>query len=332
MKIIDEGILSSGQQIDVKLENNTGYSNTTKRYIGLHADYKFNDDFLLSATVLNLSENAQTIKINMGDEPISNTIWGVNGSYKTESQLLTTILDKLPLIETKEKSNFTLTGEFAQFIPGHSKSLNVDAEGTAYIDDFENSQSPIDLRNSMSWYLASTPQGLLNNDIRYGFNRALMSWYFINSDFQRNTAYAPSHISDEDREEPYVREISINEIFPDKDIPNGQPLRLRTFDLAFYPEERGPYNFDVEGGDYSNGISEDGKLLAPETRWGGVVRKLDNNDFEVANIEFLEFWMMDPFIENPSDPGGDFYINLGSVFRTYSRKFWRAIRCLFKSK
>lgn len=320
VKIIDEGILSSGQQIDVKLENNSGYSNTTKRYIGLHADYKFNDDFLLSATVLNLSENAQTIKINMGDEPISNTIWGINGSYKTESQLLTTILDKLPLIETKEKSNFTLTGEFAKFIPGHSKSLNVDAEGTAYIDDFENSQSPIDLRNSMSWFLASTPQdptlfpeGLLDNDIRYGFNRALMSWYFINSDFQRNTAYAPSHISDEDREEPYVREISINEIFPDKDIPNGQPLRLRTFDLAFYPEERGPYNFDVEGGDYSNGISEDGTLLAPETRWGGVVRKLDNNDFEVANIEFLEFWMMDPFIENPSDPGGDFYINLGSV-------------------
>ena len=108
--------------------------------------------------------------------------------------------------------------------------------------------------------------------------------YFINSDFQRNTAYAPSHISDEDREEPYVREISINEIFPDKDIPNGQPLRLRTFDLAFYPEERGPYNFDVEGGDYSNGISEDGKLLAPETRWGGFVRKLDNNDFQRALI------------------------------------------------
>ena len=320
VKIIDEGILSSGQQIDVKLENNSGYSSTTKRYLGLHADYKFNEDFLLSATLLNLSENSQTVKVNMGDEPISNTIWGINGSYKTESQLLTTLLDKLPLIETKEKSNITLTGEFAQFIPGHSKALSVDEEGTAYIDDFENSQSPIDLRNSTAWNLASTPQdpalfpeGLLSNDIRYGYNRALLSWYFINSDFQRETAYAPSHLTDEDREDPYVREISINEIFPDKDIPNGQPLRLRTFDLAFYPEERGPYNYDVEGGDYSNGIGEDGNLLAPETRWGGVVRKIDNNDFETANIEFLEFWLMDPFIENPSDPGGDFYINLGNV-------------------
>ncbi len=320
VKIIDEGILSSGQQIDVNLESNSGYSNTTKRYLGLHADYKFNDDLLLSATLLNLSESSQTTKINMGDEPISNTIWGFNGSYKTESQFLTTLIDKLPLIETKEKSNFTISGEFAQFIPGHSKTLNVDAEGTAYIDDFENSQSPIDLRNSSAWNLASTPQdpnlfpeALLNNDIRYGYNRALISWYFINSDFQRETVVAPSHLSDEDREAPYVREISINEIFPDKDIPNGQPLRLRTFDLAFYPEERGPYNYDVEGGEYSSGLDEDGALLAPESRWAGVVRQIDNNDFETANIEFLEFWMMDPFIENPLDAGGDFYINLGNV-------------------
>lgn len=320
VKIIDEGILSSGQQIDVKLENNSGYQWMTKRYLGLHADYKFNDDLIFGATLLNLSENSQDLKVNMGDEPISNTIWGVNGSYKTESQLLTTILDKLPLIETKEKSNFTLTGEFAQFIPGHSKALNVDAEGTAYIDDFENSQSPIDLRNAATWNLASTPndpnlfpESALTNDIRYGYNRALLSWYFINPDFQRESVYAPSHITDEDREAPYVREISINEIFPDKDIPNGQPMRLRTFDLAFYPNERGPYNFDVEGSDYSNGMDEDGFLLAPETRWGGIVRQIDNNDFETANIEFLEFWLMDPFLENPLATGGDFYINLGNV-------------------
>lgn len=320
VKIIDEGILSSGQQIDVKLENNSGFSQTTKRYLGLHADYKINDDFIIGGTLLNLSENSQTIKINMGDEPISNTIWGINGAYKKESQLITKIIDKLPLIETKEKSNITLTGEFAQFIPGHPKAINVDATGTAYIDDFENSQSPIDLRTATAWSLASTPQdeslfpeSSLTNDLAYGYNRALLSWYFINSDLQRETAYSPSHISDEDREAPYVREISINEIFPDKDIPHGQPLRLRTFDLAFYPQERGPYNYDVSPSAVSSGVDEDGKLLAPETRWAGVVRRMENNDFEAANIEFMEFWMMDPFIEDPLSSGGDFYINLGNV-------------------
>lgn len=320
VKIIDEGILSSGQQIDVKLESNSGFSPTTKRYLGLHADYKVNEDFILGGTLLNLSENSQTLKINMGDEPISNTIWGVNGSYKKESQLLTKLIDKLPLIETKEKSNVVLTGEFAQFIPGHPKAINVDATGTAYIDDFENSQSPIDLRTATAWNLASTPQdeslfpeSSLTNDLAYGYNRALLSWYFINPDLQRETAYSPSHLTDEDREAPYVREISINEIFPDKDIPHGQPLRLRTFDLAFYPEERGPYNYDVNPTAVSSGVDEDGKLLAPETRWAGVVRRIENNDFEAANIEFMEFWMMDPFIEDPLSSGGDFYINLGNV-------------------
>ena len=321
VKIIDEGILSSGQQIDVSLENNSGYTWMTKRYLGLNLDYKFNDDLILGATILNLSENSQTPKINMGDEPISNTIWGINGSYKTEAPIITKIIDKLPLIETKEKSNIILSGEFAQFIPGHPKTINVDETGTAYIDDFENSQSPIDIRNSQSWSLASTPQdsdlfpeAFQTNNLSYGYNRALLSWYTINSDLQRKTAYSPSHLSDEDREGPYVREISINEIFPDKDIPHGQPLRLRTFDLAFYPEERGPYNFDVEGiSGISSGINSDGQLIDPESRWGGVFRQIQTNDFESANIEFLEFWMMDPFLENPISTGGDFYINLGNV-------------------
>ena len=321
VKIIDEGILSSGQAIDVKLESNSAYSWMTKRYLGLHADYKFNDDLIIGATLLNLSENSQTPKINMGDEPISNTIWGINGSYKTDAPILTRLVDKLPFIQTKEKSNILFSGEFAQFIPGHPKSINVDATGTAYIDDFENSQSPIDLRSAPAWSLASTPQDTdlfpeasRTNDLSYGYNRALLSWYTINSDLQRKTSYSPRHITDEDRDAPYAREITINEIFPDKDIPHGQPLRLRTFDLAFYPEERGPYNFDVQGeAGISFGLSSTGALKAPESRWGGVVRQLQTNDFETANIEFIEFWLMDPFIEDPNASGGDFYINLGNV-------------------
>jgi len=320
VKIIDEGLLNSGAQIDIQLENNSAYSMTTKSYMGLHADYKFSEDLLLGATVLRLSEKPQTQKVNIGDEPISNTIWGFDASYRTESQLLTTLIDKLPLIETKEKSNFTFTGEFAQFVPGHPKAINVDATGTAYVDDFENTQTPIDLRSAGAWYLASTPQDLtmfpeatLTNDLSYGYNRSLLSWYFIDPIFQRQSAYTPNHISESERKQHYVREISINEIFPDKDIPNGQPTRLRTFDLAYYPSERGPYNYDVEASENSAGINAEGELNAPEDRWAGIMRKVETNDFEAANIEFIEFWMMDPFLEDQEDLGGDFYINLGNI-------------------
>ena len=169
----------------------------TKRYLGLNLDYKFNDDLILGATILNLSENSQTPKINMGDEPISNTIWGINGSYKTEAPIITKIIDKLPLIETKEKSNIILHGEFAQFIPGHPKTINVDETGTAYIDDFENSQSPIDIRNSQSWSLASTPQdpdlfpeAFQTNNLSYGYNRAYYLGIQLIQIYKENSLFA----------------------------------------------------------------------------------------------------------------------------------------------
>ena len=31
------------------------------------------------------------------------------------------------------------------------------------------------------------------------------------------------------------------------------------------------------------------------------------------NIEFIEFWMLDPFLDNPNHQGGDLYINLGNI-------------------
>ena len=224
-------------------------------------------------------------------------------------------------------------GEFAHFIPGHPKSINLDATGTSYVDDFENTQSIIDIRSASSWYLSSTPtgninssgyfpEGFLSNDLSYGFNRAKLAWYVIDPLFQRNSSITPSHIVDDSdqQENNYVREVLITEIFPNKDIVNGQPSRLRTFDLAFYPSERGPYNFDVIPSSYSYGINEEGFLNEPSSRWGGIMREIETNDFEAANIEFIEFWMMDPFLDDPNtvedesmQAGGDFFINIGNI-------------------
>ena len=333
VKIIDQGILNSSSPIMISLENNSLFNFQTKRFLGAHLDYKINKDFILGASILNLTEKPLTQKINIGDEPISNTIWGFNGAYSTESRFLTKMIDKIPLINTKEKSTFSVVGEFAHFIPGHPKSINLDATGTSYVDDFENTQSVIDIRSASSWYLSSTPTGNINsfgyfpeaflsNELSYGYNRAKLAWYVIDPLFQRNSSITPSHILDDSdqQESNYVREVLITEIFPNKDIVNGQPSRLRTFDLAFYPSERGPYNFDVTPSSYSYGINEDGFLNEPTTRWGGIMREIETNDFEAANIEFIEFWMMDPFLDDPNtfedesmQSGGDFFINIGNI-------------------
>ena len=325
--IINDGILSSGIPIKISLENNSMFGIQNKTLLGFHADYELNKDFLIGATLLRLSERPYTQKINSGQEPISNTIWGLDANYQTEVPWLTMMIDKLPFIETKEKSKIIATGEFAHLIPGHHKAVG--EEGVSYIDDFESSRSSIDIKNTNSWKLASIPQGQTDifensnedNDLILGYKRAKLSWYTIDPLFFRNTSITPTNINQTlnlnngnsipQKSYHYSREILETEVFPNKD-PNlgSQITNLSVFDLAYFPEERGPYNYTI------NGISAEGKLIDPNSSWAGMMRKLETNDFEASNIEFIEFWMMDPF--NSEDglanhSGGNMYFQLGNV-------------------
>lgn len=321
VKIINQALLEAGTPISISSESNSLFNIQTKTLVGVQMDYQFNNDFNLGATVMHLSEQPLTQKVNIGDEPISNTIWGLNGSYRTESMFLTNLVDKLPFIETKEPSQISIEGEFAQLMPGHNKAIG--SSGTAYIDDFEGTETSIDMKNYNSWVLASTPQnhpdfkeGDLNNDLAYGYNRAKLAWYVIDPLFNRNTSTTPAHIrSDKEQlSNHYVREIYEEEIWPNKETATGVPTNISVLNLAYYPSEKGPYNFDVDGfSDISTGMNEDGTLRDPETRWGGIMRKIETNDFEAANIAYIEFWMMDPFAYDKTHKGGDVLINLGNI-------------------
>jgi cell surface protein SprA len=259
--------------------------------------------------------------VNFGEEPISNTIWGLNSSYKTESQFITNIIDKIPLIETKTPSTFSFFGEFAQLVPGHSKAIS--NAGNSYIDDFEASEIPLDLKSFNAWTVASVPQGQdllfpearLNDNPASGFNRAKLAWYVIDPLFLRNGSSTPEHIkrNPDTQSSHYVREIYENEIFPYYESPSGIPTNISVLNLGYYPEEKGVYNYDSDPGPYSAGLNPDGMLNSPETRWGGIMREVLTSDFETANIQYVKFWLMDPFNENPDHEGGDLYINLGNV-------------------
>ena len=321
--IIDESLMNSNTPIQISLENNSLFSIQARRFVGLHGDYQVNDDWVVGASLLNLSERPITQKVNMGDEPINNTIWGLNTNYTTESRLLTRMVDALPFIETKERSNINLSGEFAHLIPRSPKGIRIDGDGTSYIDDFENTQTSIDLRSISNWKLASVPQGqealfpegLLSNDVAYGYNRSLMSWYVVDPLFYRNNTLTPDHIrNDPDMQSNhYIREVLINEIFPNRDIQQGQPQNLAVMNLSYFPNLRGPYNYDVEATSLSAGIDANGNLNNPGSRWAGIQREIQSSNFEAANIEFIQFWMLDPFIYDQGHTGGDLYFNLGSI-------------------
>lgn len=321
VKIINEGVLNSGTPIQISLESQALFSIQTKTLIGTHIEHQLLPNLTIGGTVMNLTERPLTSKVNFGDEPISNTIWGLNVSYQTEFPLLTKVLDFLPFYSTKAPSNINFDGEFAHLIPGHSRAIG--ASGTAYIDDFEGSKSSIDIKNVGRWFLASVPKGqpLLfpeaDNDstFAYGFNRALLSWYVIDPLFYRNNNLTPQHIKEDlaQLSNHLVREVLETEVFPNKENPNGLPLNIPVLNLSFYPSERGPYNYDVGPTPISAGVSTDGTLNDPATRWGGMMRSLETTDFEETNIEYIEFWMMDPFIENPTHSGGYLIFNLGDI-------------------
>lgn len=327
VKIINEGVLNSGTPVNISLESNSSFNVQTKTLMGTHVDYMLSDQANVGATILNLTERPLTQKVNYGNEPISNTIWGLNGTYQDNSRFLTKWVDKIPFIDTKAPSQVTFDGEFAHLIPGHARGIG--KVGTSYIDDFEGSASGFDIKNTGEWFIASTPQGQPNlfpeaetDSIAYGFNRAKFNWFVIDPLFTRNNNLTPTHIqNDKDlQSNHYVREILEKEVFPNKETPNGQPTNMAVMNLAFYPEERGPYNYDVEGGMYSAGLNTDGTLKDPASRWGGIMRKIEGSDFEATNVEYIEFWLMDPFIdpdgtgpEMPLQDDGDIYFNLGDI-------------------
>ena len=315
--ILNQSIIDAGTQVNVSLESNTDYAQQRKTMFGMNWEYDFSKNFQLSGTIQHLSEQALTNKVNMGSEPLNNTLWGLNINWKKESQWLTNMLDKLPFLHLTQPSQISFTGEFAQLIAGQSSGTQ---DNASYIDDFEEAKNTIDVSTPTSWILSSVPsmfpESSDKSTLRSGFNRSLMAWYYIDPLFtRRSSSLTPGHIkSDLDQlSNHYVREIYVSELFPNRDQSayNGSTSTINVLNLAYYPNERGPYNFNPD-------LNADGTLNNPQQHWGGMMRKLDTNDFEAANIEYVEFWMLDPFIYTrqqgqASDYGGDFYINLGEM-------------------
>ena len=315
--ILNQSIIDAGTNVNVSLESDTEYGMQRKTMLGVNWEYDFSKNLQLGGTLMHLHEQALTSKVTMGDEPLSNTLWGLNLNWKQESQWLTSMLDKIPFLHVKEPSHITFTGEFAQLIAGTARGTQ---DNASYIDDFENTKNYIDVSSPKSWSISSVPTMFKEyNDktgVTSGYNRALLAWYNVDPIFtRRSSTLTPSHIkSDLDQlSNHYVREVYVKELYPNRDQStyNGATSTLPILNLAYYPQERGPYNLTRD-------FNSDGTLRQPETKWGGMMRKLDTNDFEQANIEYIEFWMLDPFIYTredgtASDYSGDLYFNLGEI-------------------
>ncbi len=350
VRVLNDAILSSGVPINVSFEDNTIFSLQTKTMLGLRADYEVNDNLAIGGTFMQLFERPFTQKVNIGEDPINNRILGFDATYNKPSGWLTRALDKLPLLSTNAPSNVSVTAETAILDPGHSKAINLsrgEKGGIVYLDDFEGTASPIDLMTPVQkWFMASVPQndGSNNNPLFpeaqqeglvSGANRALINWFRIDQSARNDAAGDNNNV--------YTSRVPQQEVFPNLDTRNQRFIQFFTFDMAYYPNERGPYNFDTPQGypGFTAGALPDQgdplspvKLLDPESRWGGIMREMTTTDFQSSNIEFVEFWMLSPFLDptnarqaapDAEEKQGTLYLNLGNVSEDIlkdSRKFF----------
>ncbi len=317
VKILNAGILSSNVPVKVSFENNAGFGIQQRNFTGLRVDYLAGKKLSLGASMVRLSERPFFTKMAYGDDPIRNTMYGLDFRYQSDLPGLTRFLDKLPFYSTRARSSVTAYGEAAVLKPGHPSQIGAGDQGLIFLDDFEGTRTSIDLRFPLvAWALASTPQGnpkfpeaSLTDSIDYNFNRAKLAWYNIEPNLQdRNSPNNPLRRNLTELSDPRVRQVFTNEIFPQR-TTNITDVQTSTFDLAYYPTERGPYNFESR----QTEIDANGKLARPASRWGGLMRSIDQTDFETGNIEYIEFWVQDPFIRNPASTGGKLYLNLGNT-------------------
>ena len=338
VQIIDPNLISSNAPINVSVENNNGFSQQQRSFMGVDVQHIFSEDFAIGGTLLTLRERSFG-KMQFGSESVNNTVVGFNLNYQTEVPKFTKWVNKLPNIDTDATSNFSIRAEAAYLLPGAAKNRNggVVGEVASYIDDFEGSQIPLDIGSPRQWFLASVPEGHkddalhplnfrdgnvptgLDAKLKSGAERSKLAWYTIDRLFYGNSL-KPTNIDNEELSRAEVRRVSFDELFPEIQLDNIQSNIINTFDLAYYPQERGSYNFNEEVDPNTN------TYIDPEEKWAGIMRSLNTTDFQQANVEYVQFWLMDPYQNysikeseggpqtvNPADFGGELYINLGNI-------------------
>ncbi len=341
VKILNTAYLNAANELRVVFEKNALVQVQPRKLLGTRLDYAVNKDVLFGFTAMHILENqAPGInRVNVGDEPANNTILGADMSFRKDSRVLTKLVDMLPIVSTKEISTVSFTGEVAKLIAGQAQ-LGRGENGVSYIDDFENARTPYTLSGLASipaWRLAATPPTILGSatGLATNFQRGKLAWYTVDQSYYTTGTTASSNITGDALTNHYTRGIPRNEIFPNKDLGATGNGYEYSFDLAYFPSERGPYN-------YSPNVDTDGRHFALNStanllnRFGGVSRAITfDTDFDNANVEYLEFWMMDPFLpgknglvdgritpNGPVDPrdvpannttGGQLILNLGNV-------------------
>lgn len=330
VKIVNPSIIALGNAVEISLENTDIFQGNSKIFMGMDVTHHFSEKFLVSGTFLNLSERSSEGKVSLENIPINNKMYGLSFQYNDTFNFITDWVNRLPFTYSKKPTTLNIRGDFAYLKPDVNADTETQGTSTIYIDDFEDAKTNFDLGNFRAWQLSSKPlnfrdeKGHLydfgsekNNDLDYGKNRAKLAWYSIDRLFYENTSLKPNHIKKKDISRAEISPVFYKELFPNKAIENTQNPLINTFDLAYYPKERGAYNYDQN-------LDKERFLKNPEKRWAGITSVLPITNFQKNNITYIEFWLQDPYenysinqqegAENKKPiASGNLFFNLGNI-------------------
>lgn len=311
VQIINEQLQQNKQAITIDVDSEGQNNQHRQHFVGLDLNYRLSPQLNLGATAMYLQETELGSKLYFGEEAMQNLIWGAKLSWQSESDKIQRMLSRLPLNNLQGSSSISFDLEYAHLSPSYRSNK---LQGSyVYLDDFEQSRSEIDLKNTYSWSLCSPPENRLahsNNPLESAYNRGHLSWFTIDPIFTReHINQTPAYIKAKPQyvSQHYVREVETRELYPHRDFNGRLQSYTPTLNLRFYPQERGMYNLNTSR------LNSEGFFVDPENSWAGIMRALDVTDFEQANIEYLEFWLMDPYLEDREHSGGDLYFNIGDI-------------------
>ncbi|MFP4228388.1 MAG: cell surface protein SprA, partial [Salinivenus sp.] len=332
VNITNQSYLAEGRDIDISYEQNSVADLQQKTLLGARADWSVRDKYSLGATIMRLSQRSPVDKYRVGEEPIKNTIWGVNGSMDLTPQWLTTAVDALPLVQTRAESQVSVTGEFAQLRPGHTRTeayertieevegsdresfASDERNGISYIDDFEGFENTFSLQEQLNaWQVSAAPDSIadtapLDEDVPGNADnqartywRGSFGWYQLTEQIQEQLEGKVEQRGPEEA----TSLLDVREVF-DRDTRGTANPTLRTLDLYFDPWMRGPYNYTPDLESF---------VRTPTRVWGGITRRMPEGytDFSVQNVEFVEFIVKVYPEDGDVDDDAMLYLDLGTI-------------------
>ncbi|MBK8945913.1 MAG: cell surface protein SprA [Ignavibacteriae bacterium] len=274
--------LVPGANLKITYEKNDLFQLASKTLLGFRGIYDVSEKTKFGFSYLNLNQTTLSDKVRIGEEPLNNSIFGLDFQTGIDLPFLTKGLDYL--ISTKEMSSFNVKGEFAYMSPDpNTKKSNIKSDNDqsiAYIDDFEGAKRIIPIGvNYTGWKDISIPDsipGLENLENSEIMEHKAHSYWFNR---------IPSS-------------IRVDSIWGNRKDAPRKDNDITVMDFIFNPSRRGTYNYNPN-------------LDNRERNWGGMMRGLSSSAGNLVeeNVEYIEFWVD---VIAP-DPNKKIIIDLGQI-------------------